>query len=341
MVVNQMRRDPVTGRWTIVLMNEINVEELIVQPGPVKSDGKKCQFCEGNEKSTPSEIASVRQTGTNKNEPGWRVRVIPDKKPVLQIYGNINNRGLGLYDVLDGIGAHEIVIETPRHHETLVDFSEEHIVEILFTYRDRILDLKKDVRFRYILVHKNFSEAVGHTVNHSYSFIIGSPVTPRQVRDELLNAKAYYGYKERCIFCDIIYQELNDKERMVIEDGIFLGFTPFASRRPFEIWILPQHHESFFELTGEIKTLAKMIKEIVMKIYRVLNEREYMLVIHSAPNLTSGKKRGYWDTLENDFHWHIELMPRLRTYSSYETSSGFPINSVPPEEVARILRSVQ
>ena len=340
MPINQLRRDPIKGRWTIILMDQFDIDNLIVPNRRSKSKVTNCQFCEGNEKLTPPEIMALRNEGYKANENGWRIRVIPDKNPVLQIYGDINNRGVGVYDVLDGIGAHEIVIETPRHNETIVDLNEDQITEVFWTYKERILDLKEDSRFRYILVHKNYGEAVGPTSNHSYSFVIGLPITPKRVKDELINSREYYNYKERCIFCDIIRQELSDNERVVLEDGMFVAFTPFASMRPFEILILPQKHETFFELTSDLRPLAKFIKEILSKFYRLLHEPDYIMAIHSGPNLKAGRRRGYWQSLEKDYHWHIEIMPRLRTYSSFEASSGFPINSVPPEKAASLLREI-
>ncbi|MEE4311527.1 MAG: DUF4931 domain-containing protein [candidate division KSB1 bacterium] len=337
--MNQLRRDPVTGRWVIIVMNELDIDKLVAGNPREKFNHTNCQFCEGQESKTPNEIMAVRDNGSRKDGPEWRIRVIPDKEPVLQIYGDINSRGVGMYDVIDGIGAHEIVIETPRHNETWVDLSESQIAEILEVFQKRIIDLKKDERFRYILVHKNYGEEVGATARHSYSFIIGSPITPKRVKDELMNAWQHYNYKERCLFCDIIHQEIRDKERLIIDDGTFIAFSPFASRRPFEAWILPRRHETFFEQSKDIKPLASVIKQMIYKIHKCLKEPDYYLEIHSGPNLIAGKRRGYWQTLVKDYHWHIEIMPRLKSYTSMETGSGFPINSVPPEEAAKILRS--
>lgn len=338
MSVNQLRRDPITGRWAIILNDGFDLDELIVKSPKAKTKSKNCPFCENNESMTTPEIMALRNPGSLPNGPGWRVRVIPDRNPVLQIYGDINNRGVGLYDVLDGIGAHEIVIETPLHDQSIVDLSEQQIQEVLYTFKDRILDLKKDARLRYVVVHKNTGEAIGETAHHCYSFIIGSPVTPKRVKDELVNSRDYYQYKERCLFCDIIRQEATMKERVVLEDGVFFAYTPFASRRPFEIWIGPQSHETFFEQHTEMKMLSKMLKELFTKLFKLLNNPDYIMAIHSGPNLQAGKRRGYWQTLERDFHWHIEITPRLETDTSLEVGSGFPVNPVPPEIAAEMLR---
>ena len=339
MPVNQLRRDPITGRWAIILNDEFDLNDLIIQSPKLKNKSQTCPFCENNENMTPPEIMALRNPGSPPNGPGWRVRVIPDRNPVLQIYGDINNRGVGLYDVLDGIGAHEIVIETPTHNQSVVDLSEDQIQEVLCTYKERILDLKKDERLRYIVVHKNTGEAIGETAHHCYSFVIGSPVTPKRVKDELVNSREYFQFKERCLFCDIIRQEATMKERLVLEDGLFFAYTPFASRRPFELWIGPQKHETFFEQNTEMKMLSKMLKALFTKLFKLLKNPDYILAIHSGPNLQAGKRRGYWQTLERDFHWHIEITPRLATDTSLEVGSGFPVNPVPPERAAELLRN--
>lgn len=342
MPINQLRRDPITGRWAIILNDDFNLKDLIISSDKKKAEPQTgiCPLCEQNEKQTPSEILALRNSGTAANTPGWRIRVIPDRNPVLQIYGEINNRGVGLYDVLDGIGAHEIVIETPRHYESLVDLSEVQIAEILSTYKERMLDLKRDERFRYVVVHKNSGVAMSEIANHSYSFVIASPVTPKRVKDELVNSLEYFQFKERCLFCDMIKQELMMKERLILEDGVFFAFAPFASRRPFELWVGPQRHETFFELEADLKALAKMLKALLTKLFKLLKNPNYIMVIHSGPNMRAGQRRGYWQTLEKDFHWHIEITPHVQSDTSLEVSSGFPVNSVPPERAAELLRHV-
>lgn len=342
MPINQLRKDPISGRWTIVLKDDFKLEKLILNSKNIVKEPKSgiCPFCETKENLTPQEIMALRKEGYPPNGDGWRVRVIPDKNPVLQIYGDINNRGIGLYDVLDGIGAHEIVIETPRHYEALADLDPDHITEVLWTYKERILDLKEDERLRYIMVHKNSGEAVGETAEHSYSFVIGSPITPKRVRDELVNSREYYQFKERCVFCDVIRQEKMTEERIIIDDGSYLAFAPFASRRPFEVWIAPQKHQTFFEQEAEIRGLAHVLKTVLSNMFKLLNKPDYTMVLHSGPNIKAGRKRGYWQTLEKDYHWHIEITPRLRSYTSFEVSAGFPVNSVAPYRAAELLRTV-
>lgn len=342
MPINQLRRDPITGRWAIVLNTDIHLDDLIIQHDHSTKSPQTglCPFCEENEKMTLPEIFAIRPPGTAPNSPGWSVRVVPDRHPVLQIYGDINNRGVGLYDVLDGIGAHEIVVESPRHYETLADLSDDQIAAILATFRERIIDLKRDERFRYVVVHKNSGEAISDTAHHLHSFVIASPVTPKRVRDELINAREYFEFKERCLFCDLIKQELITKERLVLEDGIYAAIAPFASRRPFELWLGPQRHQTFFEQDADLKTLASILKALLTRLSRLLNNPHYIMAIHSGPNMLAGKRRGYWQTLEKDYHWHIEITPQLISDTSLEVSSGFPVNSVLPEKAAELLRSI-
>jgi len=342
MAINQLRRDPLTGRWTVTVMDEVNLQELArgqKSRNHAETLGAiSCEYCEGQEKATPPEIVAFRHPNSPPNGPGWRIRVVPEKAPVLQIYGDLNNRGVGIYDVLDGIGAHEVVVEHPKHFVTLPDMTDDNVREILEAYRARIADLKRDTRFRYILVHKNYGEGAGSTNAHSFSHIIATPITPLRVKEELVNAMHYFQFKERCMLCDIVRQELKQQERIIIDDGHFVALSPFAARIPFEVWILPQKHETFFEQNTRYEQLAKTLKQILARLRKVLNDPHYVLVIHSGPNIEAGRFRGYWRTLEQDFHWHIEITPRLRGYTSFEIGSGFNINSIAPERAAVILR---
>jgi len=340
MAMNQFRRDPITGRWSIIFQDEYKVADLIANTTPRRknqSDGK-CQLCSGFEAETPSEIFAIRGDDSNKNESGWKVRVVPDKQPILQIYGDLDNRGMGMYDVLNGIGAHELVIESPKHSEQIYDMDLDQIQNVLFAYRERFLDLKRDERFRYVLLHKNYGDGHDELMNHSHSHIIATPITPARVKYELMNTREHYEYKERCLFCDIINQELADDERIILQNHKFVALAPFASRAPFEISILPKEHETFFEWNNEYSQLAFILKEVLRKLSSTLNDPNFVMVLHSGPNVTAGKQRGYWKTIERDYHWHIDITPQFRGFTSFEIGSGFQINVISPETAARILR---
>jgi len=340
--MNQLRRDPITGIWTIMLQDGRDMAN-------VKPDGHRrlrrsrpdetCEFCGGHESETPPEIFAIRPGNAARNEPGWRVRAVPERFPVLQIHGETNNRGLGIYDMLDGIGAHELVIETPEHGKIMTDLAESEIADVFTAYRERVLDLKRDDRFRYILVYKNVGEGRrGPSLRHSLSHIIATPITPLRAREELSNAQEYFLLKERCIFCDMIRQEMEATQRLIAENESFIALCPFASRAPFEIWLLPKRHETFFEWNNELPGLAKLLKLVLMKVRLALGDPNHVMIIHSGPNLLAGRQRGYWKTVERDFHWHLEITPRLRGATDLYIATGFQVNWVPPERAAEVLR---
>jgi UDPglucose--hexose-1-phosphate uridylyltransferase len=202
----------------------------------------------------------------------------------------------------------------------------------------RMIKLKEDIRFRYVLIHKNFGDSSAALVEHAHSHILATPVTPRRVKTELDFAKNHYKFKERCIYCDMIYMELNKDERIFIEDGEFIAITPYASHRPFEIWILPQKHETFFEQNTNQQQLAETIITTMSKVFKLLKNPDYLITLHNGPNTQTAFKRGYWRTINKDYHWHIEIMPRLHSQTSFELGSGFSINPISPEKAAKILR---
>lgn len=336
--MNELRRDPMSGRWTIIEKREKIDFETLIGKRREKSSQKTCPFCEGNEQKIQPEIYSVRKPGSHKNSPGWQVRVVPDPFPILETRGPMDERGYGIFDVLNGIGVHEVIIEHPLHFKSFSDFSIEHYQRVIEVMQNRIIEIKKDIRFRYVLIHKNYGEASADFLEHSHSHVLATPITPRRVKSELDYAKDYYEYKERCIYCDMLYLELDKKERNIIEDGDFLVIAPFASRRPFEIWILPEQHETFFEQNTNQRQLAETIIMIMTKISKLLKNPDYIITLHNGPNITAAEKRGYWKTVRKDYHWHIEIVPRLHSSTSFELGSGFSINPVAPEIAAKILR---
>jgi UDPglucose--hexose-1-phosphate uridylyltransferase len=331
----ELRKDPIIGRWVIIATErslrpidyKIDIEEK-------NKDLSKCPFEEGNEGLTPPEILSYRKPGTNKNEPGWWVRVVPNKFPALRIEGELEKKGVGMYDMMNGIGAHEVVIETPNHFEEMSDMREEQIQEVIWAWRDRVLDLKKDKRFKYILIFKNKGAQAGASLEHPHSQIIALPIVPIRVQQEINGAKEYYNFKDRCVFCDIVQQELDERERVVEENHEFISIVPFASRFPFEIWILPKKHSSdFIDVSkGDVISLSKVLKRSLLRLKKVLNDPPFNLIIHTSPldqyNL-------------NHYHWHIEIMPRLTKVAGFEWGTGFYINPTKPEDCAKFLNEVE
>jgi len=235
-----------------------------------------------------------------------------------------------MFDKMNGIGAHEVVIETPDHNAALASLPSKKIEDLLWAFRDRILDLKKDRRFKYILLFKNHGEAAGASLEHTHSQLIALPIVPIYVVEELQGAKQYYIYKERCVFCDAIRQDIDDGARVVAENESFVTLAPYAPRFPFETWILPKSHESAFENSSSnmFENLARALKLLLMKADRVLDNPPYNLVVHTSPAQ---------DPANEYYHWHIEFMPKLTKTAGFEWGTGFYINPTPPEEAARFL----
>lgn len=333
----ELRKDPIVGRWVIISTDRAKRPTDFVREH-VKMKGGFCPFCYGNETKTPPEILAYRPSPNGgppsaKDTPGWTVRVVPNKFPALGIEGNLNRQAEGMFDKMNGVGAHEVIVETPDHGLTLGTMPLKRVEDVLWAFRDRILDLKQDKRFKYILIFKNHGEAAGASLEHSHSQLIALPILPRTVVSELEGAKQYYMYKERCVFCDMIRQETDNGIRVVSESEHFLTVAPYAPRFPFETWILPKRHESAFEHSStQLYTgLAKALKELLVRADRVLDNPAYNLVIHTSP---------VQDPQQDHYHWHLEFMPKLTKTAGFEWGTGFYINPTPPEEAARFLREV-
>lgn len=303
--------------------------DFIRQPVPPARPGV-CPFDYGHEHQTPSEVLAYRNSG-NRDEPGWRVRVVPNKFPVLRIEGDLNRRGEGLYDKMNGIGADEVVIEAPEHDATLSTMPERQIEEILWAWRERASDLKKDRRFRYIVMFRNYGAMAGATIDHPHSQLIALPVVPVSVKEEIDGAQRFYQIKERCIFCDIIRNESGSGVRLVSETDRYCVLEPYASRFPFETWILPRTHASHFEDADQasLQNLAWILRATIRKMEKTLERPAYNLIVHTAP-----VQEGELDY----YHWHIEIIPHLAKIAGFEWGSGFYINPTPPEEAAKFLR---
>ncbi len=342
----ELRRDPISDRWVIVSTERGRRPTDFKLAGEDESPinvQKSCPFCEGNEGKTPKEIIAYRKPESEPDTPGWFVRGMANKFPALVIEGEVNRSGIGIFDMISGIGAHEVIVETPKHGEFIPDMSDLQVEKILWAYKERIMDLEKDKRFRYVLVFKNHGEAAGASLAHSHSQLIATPITPIYIKMELDNARKYFLEKERCIFCDLIRQELSYGERIITENEHFVAFTPFASRFPFEVWLMPRkHYYGFTEMSDEeTKQCARMLKDVLTRLKTTLNDPPYNYVVHTAPNTIARPGRpDYWGTLQYDFHWHIEIIPRLTKTAGFEWGSGLYINPTSPEEAAKYLREI-
>ncbi|HEV2387319.1 MAG TPA: galactose-1-phosphate uridylyltransferase [Candidatus Acidoferrales bacterium] len=330
----QLRKDPITHRWVIISTDRAKrPSDFFRSRVEIKGIGL-CPFCSGNESKTPPEVLAYGRNGTGPNSPGWTVRVVPNKFPALGIEGALDRQGIGLFDMMNGVGAHEVIIETPDHQSTLATLGEGEVEQVLCAYRDRMSDLKNDRRFRYMLVFKNHGEAAGASLEHTHSQLIALPIVPKQVNEEVENAQRYFEEKERCIFCDIIRQEAEDGERVIAENEHCVALAPYAPRFPFETWILPKKHSSAFEFEppGVFSSLASLLRNMLRRIDQVLDHPPYNYVVHTSP---VGEEHN------EHYHWHIEMMPTLTKVAGFEWGAGFYINPTPPEESAKFLREAE
>lgn len=335
----ELRKDPVVGRW-VIIATERGKRPTDFQPDPVIDDTGFCPFCQGNEDKTPPEIMAIRDNH-QPNSPGWEVRVVPNKFPALRIEGEMGKAGVGMYDKMNGIGAHEVIIETPDHYKKFHMHTPDTLSKVFESYKERLIDLNKDHRFKYILIFKNEGRQAGASLSHPHSQLIATPVTPKRVREELIGAKEYFNYKDRCVFCDIMREELSQESRIVYENKGFLVFCPFAARFPFELWIMPKRHNPDFYTINyeEMLQLGDAFIAVMKKLAVALNQPQYNFILHTGP--VRWPRMGYWVTLDVDYHWHIEIMPRLTLVAGFEWGTGFFINPTIPEEAAKYLREVE
>ncbi len=329
----ELRKDPVIGRWVIIASERARrpSDFNLARGEPTKGF---CPFCPGNEAHTPPEVYAQRTGGSRANAPGWSLRVVPNRHPALIIEGGLHREGDGMYDKMSGVGAHEVIIESASHDRGLSDLAETEIEAVLLAWKERIADLKKDTRFRSVLVFKNHGGPAGAALDHPHSQLIALPIVPRQVRDELEGARRHYELKERCIFCDIVRQEQKDRARMVYENDAAVVIAPWAPRSPFETWILPKAHSAHYEDThrNELRGLANALRTALRKLDGALERPAYNLMLHTAPVNERGPVQ---------YHWHVEIVPALTRFAGFEAGSGFYINPTPPEEAAEFLRNTE
>jgi UDPglucose--hexose-1-phosphate uridylyltransferase len=328
--MSELRKDPVVGRW-VIISAERGRRPSDFGPEPTQPRLASCVFCPGFEDRTPPEILAGRPPGGRPNGPGWTFRVVPNKFPALRIEGELEPSGEGPFDRMNGVGAHEVVIESPQHDATLAAMTADAVADVLLAFRERMLDLKKDPRFDYILIFKNHGEAAGASLEHPHSQLIALPIIPIMVREELVGAARYYEMKERCVWCDVLREERRGHRRLILDSDGFVALAPFAPRFPFETWLLPARHRSAYEESGvdELRALAGALVNLFRRITRLLNNPPYNFMLHTAPL--------HEPQLEH-FHWHLEIIPKLTRVAGFEWGSGFFINPVAPEDAATVLR---
>jgi UDPglucose--hexose-1-phosphate uridylyltransferase len=330
--MSELRKDPFTGRSVIIAPErdkrprQLGARNHLAQCEP-------CPFCAGNEAMTPPEVWALREKNTRPNSPGWRVRVVPNKYPALEDGSTWTGRQAGIYESWNGLGVHQVIIESPDHLVNPGMLSEEQFADILSAYRDRMRDLQRDSRWDYLLLYKNQGNLAGATLQHVHSQLVALPFVPTQAIDELRGTKTHHQLTGRCLYCDIIQQELAQRERLVTATDNLVAFCPFASRFAYETWILPKHHQAAFVESSEadILALADVLRDVIRRLNGALEDPPFNYFIHSAP---------VHETASAHFHWHIEILPQLARAAGFEWGSGSHMNSVAPEDAARLLRVV-
>ena len=326
----ELRKDPVVGRW-VIISPERGKRPSDYAVKKVTQKDIFCPLCPGNEATTPPEIFAFRKEGTGPDRPGWNIRVVPNKFPALEPRGNMERRREGVFDRMNGVGSHEVVIETPDHDKELTDLPLNHVKKILFVFKMRTEELAKDPRFQSVVVFKNRGREAGASLQHSHSQIIALPIIPKLILEELYGGRKHYRNKERCIFCDMIEQERQEGIRIIDENDDFVSFSPYAARFPFETWITPRMHTSHYcqIQQHQYQTLAKILLKTLKRLDTVLEKPPYNLVFHTAPILKEDLPF---------YHWHIEIIPKVTKVAGFEWGTGFYINPTPPEEAAAYLR---
>lgn len=334
--MHELRKDILLGRWVEVLSDSLGPSDYAIPANETPAE-ENCVLCPGREHEIPPEISSIRSPSSGR----WWVRAIPSFKPMFQIEGDLGRRGVGIYDRMNNIGANEILIESPEHAVRPEDMGIDQMVRVIRLYRDRCADLQRDTRIRYVLIYKNSGKAAGETLTHPVAWLMATPVIPKTVKDELDNAKQYFAYKERCVFCDIITEELKTGDRVIIESRSFIAFCPYAAQFPFEAWIIPKRHSCAFHeiVQEEVEDMGYILMTVLKKLRSIFRHPPpFNYFIHTAPNMVP--RRNHWHTLGEDYHWHLEIIPRLITTSGFEWGSGFYILPTSPEHAAKYLREV-
>lgn len=352
--MNEMRRDPVTRKWVIIDKTKPAEDwvKLLKQAVDREARRKKetvCDFCPGNEEHTPGSIMEYvngefryRSRDTN-----WKIRAIPNRNPVFQIEGSLNRRLVSGYDVMDALGAHEVIIEN-REHRDWDHLEKEDVSAILATYQERMVDLSKDDRFGHLFLFKNHGPNSNARIQHPHSTLIASPSVPERIRRELQFTRRHFQMKERCLFCDIMSEEMRQKDGfggLIRQYDHFVMLSPFFASHPFETWVLPRKHDANFRNIEKslFKELAGVLQDNVGVVKKVVGPLSYTLLLFTRPNKVWGEERDYWTTIDDDYHWHFKFIPRFPRqtglHRSFSAGSGYMINQIAPEAAAKILRA--
>jgi UDPglucose--hexose-1-phosphate uridylyltransferase len=326
----ELRKDPITRSWVITGDD--------VQESAPRSE-TFCQFC------ADSPVAPQLVSTMAGGDGPWSARAVVHPTPLYRIEGEPSRRGEGLYDRMRSVGAHEVLIENPRHDRNLWNASDGEIEKFLILVAQRIQDLKRDARFKYVSIFKNHGSSAGQEFEHPTAQLTATTFVPRRVLYELRAGRDYFSQKERCVFCDILSQELQQNQRILETRGDFVALCPYAPRVPYETWIMPRIHEAAFERFGlsrpaSLRDLGALLRRTLQRI-RTITE-DFHLVLHTSPNtLHRSESLAYWKTIDEDYHWHIEILPIIASKAKSYTFKEVYYSPVASETAVKRLREAK
>lgn len=327
--MSEFRQDIVSKHWVLFAPNRGTRPEDFrnppATPAKLPAVEKTCVFCAGNE-AYNQEIVSYPK----KN---WKVRVIPNKFEALGHRGGRERSDF--YVVREGMGDHEVIITRP--HNVLTAFLDDDMMNLnLEVYQDRMRELSNHPEVQYVHIFQNYGRDGGASMVHPHSQVAATPFVPEHLHDEVTGSYVYFTQNGACVYCEMILKEFSEHERIVLENEDFLVFTPFASRVPYALRIIPKRHQaSFMDMTAkERSTLTRTLKEVLQKLFHKLNNPAYNYYIHTMPVSHSIMTR--YD--DRSYHWHLEILPRLNVWGGFELGSDVYVNTVVPEIAADILR---
>jgi UDPglucose--hexose-1-phosphate uridylyltransferase len=334
--MSEIRKDPASRTWVVIAPGrskrpvEFDEEKAVAAAAPhIDPD---CPLCFGHEDQTPPAVFELWPPGAAAADARWHTRVVGNKYPALEPVVELAHFGVGdFYVGLTGVGAHEVIVETPFHGEHLATMSHDSIRQVVRTYAERYRFWRNDPRIAYILIFKNWGQAAGASLVHSHSQLVATPVMPPRVSEELEEARRYFRYHRQCLYCKTLEVELADPSRVVYSNEHFVVHAAYAARFPYELRITPRRHAAALdELSDEeAEGFADALGVMTRSLYRNLGDPPYNYLVHAAPLRTPGLLY---------YHWHVEVIPRLAQPAGFEWGSGIYINTVAPEQAAAELR---
>lgn len=328
--MSEMRFNPITLDWVIMAPDRAlkpNDFRRASQEKPARPPYRgDCPFCPGNEQQATAEIARAAA-----EDGSWLVRVVPNKFSAFDATDDLRRRVKGTFRSMAAAGAHEVVIEHPRHDLPLADMSPEHLAVILQVYRDRFRALRRMPCVESIVIFKNHGERAGTSLEHAHSQITAAPVISSQVRMRLEEARRFHEMNGSCLYCEVLREEMEARERVIEAEGAFAAFVPYASLSPYHLWIFPREHASSFDgiSDAEIADLSGVLSRQLRRMKKAADDPDYNFTIRSAP---------VGEAVSCCFHWYIAIVPRVNQLAGFELGSGAYINSLRPERSAELLR---